>query len=484
MLLPNLSLLSIDGNKRDSPEEDGEEDGEDGEEEERLEEFFIVPSTAVPINQFSWSNLFQELKRDPTLVHTFTVSQTDFNGEKQTVTFTASLIEDVIENTTDIRIKINGISSRNGNEIACVDVIYDGRELKLDSLFHGRDDDELETCAMNPKHGDRPGAGEFVLSILKNIAASIGAWITLSDAARPIERSMPLPTWMQSDIKLTEILSITRGYGYYQARGFLSEYVVNDVHGEYEAEMLSSPFLYREAFKLANVLLLSWTHAFMTTPISDIPLMMRTQFHKLVQEKLGSHPQFKTRHPLKNVFSLPALSRQANKIEEIDDGETSAFGRFTAELEIFQKDHTTRCGRQLSGSFTKLSIRRLVQLAAVDNLLFDDDRQDLINSMLRVVSNFIGDAWAYVDGYPIFKETLKCPLFLSLGGSQRYDASLAVGPPMLPGYAPISNALRFNTDFTVAFENDGSMPPPPAKKPKLPAPLLPSEKLRDFIQEL
>ena len=478
MLLPNLSLLSIDGNKRDSPEEDGE----NGEEEERLEEFFIVPSTAVPINQFSWSNLFRELKRDPALVHTFTVTQTDFNEEKQTVTFTASLIEDVIENTTDIRMKINGISGGNGEEIACVDVIYDGMKLKLDSLFHGRDEDELETCAMDPKHGDRPGAGEFVLSILKNIAASIGVWITLSDAARPIERSMPLPTWMQSDIPLTEILSITRGYGYYQARGFLPGYVVNDVHGEYEAEMLSNPLLYREAFKLANTLLLSWTHVFMTTPIRDIPLMMRTQFHELVQEKLNSHPEFKNRHPLKNVFSLPALSRHANKIEYIPDGETSAFGSFTAELELFQKDYTTRCGLQLSGSFTKLSIRRLVQLAAVDNLLFREDRQDLINSMLRVVSNFIEDAWAYVDGYPLFKEKLKCPLFPGLAGS--VHRFIGVDFPMLPGYAPISKTPAINTGFMVAFENDGSMPSPPAKKPKLQAPLLPPDKLRDYIQEL
>lgn len=129
--------------------------------------------------------------------------------------------------------------------------------LYVETLFFFLSDRVIGSCDMDPT--DAPGVGSLTLQVFDLVAMAMGIKsLTLSDVAMYRAEGPSPPITLDSSLSLT--LTVLRGYGYYEARGYFSDdFVVYDSTIPFEIE-------------LANIktIDLRWSHTIVTTPIGSL----------------------------------------------------------------------------------------------------------------------------------------------------------------------------------------------------------------------
>lgn len=128
--------------------------------------------------------------------------------------------------------------------------------LYVETLFEVSDR-VIGSCDMDPT--DAPGVGSLTLQVFDLVAMAMGIKsLTLSDMAMYRAEGPRPPITLDSSLSST--LTLLRGYGYYEARGYFSDDFV--VYGS------TIPF----EIELANIetIDLRWSHMIATTPIGSL----------------------------------------------------------------------------------------------------------------------------------------------------------------------------------------------------------------------
>jgi len=120
----------------------------------------------------------------------------------------------------------------------------------------------LATCDMQPMGA--PGVGNMTLQVFDVIAVALGVrTISLGDMAsyRPEGPRPPITL----DNSLSETLSLLRGYGYYEARGYFD----SDFADSLEGDRTGAPPIEVELTRI-KMIDLSWIHTLTTTPLKNL----------------------------------------------------------------------------------------------------------------------------------------------------------------------------------------------------------------------
>lgn len=167
------------------------------------------------------------------------------------------------------------------NGTKCVEILRlpdkEGLGWMLESLFVDIDKEVLPLCGIKPSHDIvSSGQGNAVMQVLDVIASSsVGSKVKVTDQAEFINGRSPK---INCGNKITHTLVLSRGYGYYEARGFVSDELIDRKidHNLYGATMQVD---------------LDWTHMVCTSSINDLVDNIR-HFYECVVLRSKSLPEF------------------------------------------------------------------------------------------------------------------------------------------------------------------------------------------------
>jgi len=302
---------------------------------------------------------------------------------------------------------------------------FDDDNIFIDSLFHALDDETRNSCNIKPNIVEEAssGIGGVVLQILDVILAVRGGSQSLADASEFRFDSVKPSVSAGS---LTQTLSLLRGFGYYEARGFIPEPLV---------QMESDKTLYAAA----TMVDLEWTHMVCTTPVNKLVHAIAC-FYERVEEmnKVNKVPKF-----TRNLYSRLFCEQRAQH----------ASTTFIAE---FQRAANVRaaCPERLGVlSYSELSMRSLAN-ATMSGIIAkevwdNDDFSDLLKLLFKEV-------WLrplpITQGRPVQiyygDTTLTKVLFTDSNGNASYN-SVVASPT--PGNVPVVRLQSVRTDITVEF---------------------------------
>ena len=204
-MIPNLSRLVLTTGASELPSKRKRTDGAEDKSQ---------PPSSMNVLDVDWLQKLSDLKNadegQPEEFR-FTVESTTLLGP-QTITF----------RLTPHLLLVEGLDSTKD----CVEIffVYDeGDRLHIDigSLFFNLDSKSF--CDASPRLTENSGAGDIVLRFVDCLAFKMNATISLTDASdfqAGKEPRFTVDTLMSST--MTGSLTVMRGYGYYEARGFFS----------------------------------------------------------------------------------------------------------------------------------------------------------------------------------------------------------------------------------------------------------------------
>lgn len=284
--------------------------------------------------------------------------------------------------------------------------------IEISSLFDMRSD-TLALCNVKPNIKDNAGYGSAVLQALDIIAGSLGGHISLTDAA--MFRNMDTTPTVNIDYSLTETLSLLRGFGFYEARGFIWRGIFDNEKD-------------KALFAAAQEVELEWTHMVVTTPINQLKEAVLS-FHTRVFTRGNTVPAFTQR-----VYSQDFCEAHAKKITETID----KFKDFLAY------DFLEICPEKLGAkSYADVSMRALAQ-ATMNGLIRADSTWDA-DDISRWLKKMFEDVWRR----PHSELKMVKVLYKSSDGSLFYNA--VVPNPHIPGGVPVVQMQPLRTDVEVEY---------------------------------
>lgn len=262
MSLPCLSRLKIHecvdiGTpvKRKAPDGDHGE-GADAEPSERL------PASHIYVKDIDWTAMFNATTDENPIRLSFSVEVPNSDSIAWEMTFdvhSARYIDLMTTNKDDICARLHRQSEGY---------------LDVASLFYNVREDTHTECQISPQDS---GMGAAVLQVFDGIACQMQHKLKLIDAAsfNPNTASpnqLPLAQLDFYDTELSKELSLVRGYGYYEGKGFCPLILAKNVTTNQRAMMA------------ARELDLEWTHMIVTTPLGELASQIRS-FHRIAAEK-------------------------------------------------------------------------------------------------------------------------------------------------------------------------------------------------------
>lgn len=125
-------------------------------------------------------------------------------------------------------------------------------------------------CDMSPDYGESSEGVDLLLNSVTTIASNLDCIIKLQDASKFITKTVTIPVILPVfDQVMTKTLRLKRGYGYYDARGFmpsLIDYFILDEMGLSDTDMPNKPDNFIKAFQIH----MDWIHLWVTTPLNGL----------------------------------------------------------------------------------------------------------------------------------------------------------------------------------------------------------------------
>jgi len=297
---------------------------------------------------------------------------------------------------------------RNGEGELCVETdVIPPDSLNVENLFNfmefDEDKDENSKCLVEPTKG----RGDAVLTVFGVIADSMGlGGMSVEDGAMFTHNSPFVKAG-----NMTKTLALLRGFGYYEARGFISIHLINGVD-KYELPK-------------AKRMDLTWTHALTTTPIKDLYTTI-LNFHSVVaQEPI---PEFTQR-----LYSPQNCKECAERAKDVIDEMNLIFRRCFGD-----------------NSYQELSMRELANKINIQFETGDEAPDPCYNTLfykfmhqvwqLRIPREY-GDFYAY-PGQDLTKAFWK-------SGDESSFMACVKNP--VAGEKPILEWRLLRTDITVTF---------------------------------
>ena len=167
------------------------------------------------------------------------------------------------------------------SDCVSIELDYGSDSLHLNDLFYDvtlwGSKKNLKRCKMTPDVSSQRGHGAAILDIVDVIASNHEyACVTLVDAARLPKTSEAPPPDAGS---LSRTLALLRGYGYYEARGFVPTFFANHVKLGDMQEM--------RAVMETNLM---WTHVVTTTPLATLSDAIRNFHTNVIATNSGGMP--------------------------------------------------------------------------------------------------------------------------------------------------------------------------------------------------
>lgn len=444
-LLPNLSLLTISGS--------GSDDSRlpDTRMAKRRKEENNTPSSSSDatergtpektLDQVNWSGILDIIESR--------LSEYNFKLRSSFwphLTLNMNMDKGLSPNNIDIELR-SGIGGVHCVEISIYSQI---RQIDINSLFYTGNKDQdlvdklLASCNMTPDYNSQSGAGAMVISFLQALASNLKFSITLKDAAA-IRSGTFAPDndnlVIKQMSKLSYALAMLRGFGYYEARGFLPDMIANPIFNSYD----DNPSVIPEKLMLAKKVLVSWTHMIATTPLINL-LDAIKYFDRQVDAILG--PDTRELQDLRRRFSTMRLTEHHKALL----GEFSSFNTLVNYI-LGQEQLGVATNQSEFGvtSFTELSIRRLLQLTGVEKSIFNSRANIVANEVIRKVDNLLKNAWRAVRSYSIFSDNMRCDVFPSPEDPNRM-VYIGVQNPMIANETPSVVYVYVDRGFTVEFD--------------------------------
>ena len=209
----------------------------------------------------------------------------------------------------------------------CVEVVLGDRQtpgFKIESLFYDlAAGEETALCrreVLPSSNWSDPnahlGQGAIVLQIVDALAPLLGTYrLELVDGSRFAPDSSRDPDVISSDMYMTEALAMLRGYGYYEARGWFSRFLIRD---PFIAENGHSNPQRMSDHAHADLL---WTEVVMDTPVNELHEAILYFYDTLADQwsnwsaldssfEEGFSPKFKT-----HLYGREACERHAKRAE-------------------------------------------------------------------------------------------------------------------------------------------------------------------------
>lgn len=372
--LPNLSRLSLLQTSTHEGFKRGRDDGGSNSTPKQSK----PKAESVNIGNVDWLTLFKQVQSKIKPRGSFRVTAPDVtitlpSNEKvnPSQTYTFSLNEVSFLRPPMLEIKTDN------QEVECtsVTVVIGNNELSLDSLFYALTDDEASTCSVSPRITYFSGAGDMVLATLRHIAHQMNFHISLEDAAVPrVRGTTPLFLRRRS---LTQALAINRGFGYYEARGFLPQSHYEKTYEMYE----SRPELLPGAMLLLKNVLLLWTFTITTTPISKIQYAIQ-HFTEVMDRQIDlAHRSTPLQdeysdHPIVDFFSPDRLKSHS------DNGDLT---KLVVSTLYWLRNFPNENGKPPS---TFISLRDISRMVALDEQMQKDPLNAFTKEDLYIVEMY------------------------------------------------------------------------------------------------
>lgn len=303
----------------------------------------------------------------------------------------------------------------DGTDEYCFEARYDKRDysFEISTLFEDVRSDTLALCNVKPNIKDNAGYGSAVLQALDIIAGRLGGHISLTDTA--VFRNTDTTPTVNVDDSLTQTLSLLRGFGFYEARGFIWRGIFDNEKD-------------KALYAAAQEVDLEWTHMVVTTPINQLKEAVLS-FHTRVFTRGNTVPAFTQR-----VYSQDFCKAHAERITETVD----KFKDFLAY------DFLEICPEKLGAkSYADVSMRALAQ-ATMNGLIRANSTWDA-DELSRWLKNMFKDVWRR----PHIELKMVKVLYESSDGSLFYNA--VVPNPDIPGGVPVVRMQPLRTDVEVEY---------------------------------
>ena len=443
-LLPNLSMLTISGSGSDDQrlsdtrmtkrrkEEDNNTPSSSSDATER--------GTEETLDQVNWSDIL-DIIESRWSEYNFELRSSFWpdNVLSMRMTKGVSSNEITIELTSDV------------DDTPCVEIsMYTmDRQIFINSLFYTGNmdsdlrDEVLGSCNMSPEYNLQSGAGAMVISFVQSLASLLNFHVALKDHAS-IRSGTFAPdndNLVIGRMKLSHALAMLRGFGYYEARGFMPKMIADPIFSFYDDD----PSVIPEKLMLAKTVLVSWTHMIATTPLINLLDAIRS-FDIQVDAILGPDP--KELEDLRRRFSKKRLTEHYNMLSR----KISPYGSLVDYITEKEKlgVATTQSNSSVP-SLTKLSIRKLLQLTGVDKTIFNTRGTVMAYDFIQRVDFLIESSWRNVNRSSIFDMELRCDVFPSPEDPAR-KVYIGVQNPLIPSEKPSVSYVYADRGFTVRFE--------------------------------
>lgn len=454
ILLPNLSNLSIDAKTKFSEMERRSAEREKNEDAKRskLESFYAMKT--LDAKNVDFRRLFEYRrsikKRGESGEYKLVVGSNNYPQNKpapRTLTFTLRPMDGGALSDTVLTIESN---SKFGSQYPCVVSYLEpiAKEFKLDSLFYlteyalseSEEDQVFSGCEVvptfNDKNGLGSGSGDMVINFLKYLGSVFQLDLALDDGSNV--RGELKGNDFVGTLGFKTALSILRGYGYYQPRGFMEKRIVNIIYKEFGDDY--DEFI-TELLLLHQELQLAWTHFCVTTPIfqlkAKIPGFYKTASAILAKMPSGGSSLMRIRFA---DYTLKYHSEVTLK---------DAFTEFETALSRLEADNPDSVASKHGlDSFTHLSMRGLARMLSVDKSIFQDAKD--FSQLSIHIGLLYSKVVNRVGGYDITPTELKCPV-RKIDSVPHY---VGIQPPASPGLPPTSVWKPLDSEFSIEFESN------------------------------
>lgn len=390
LLLPNLSLLSIDAPGDEKRKNDDDDDKQLAKRSRQRQQ------QPIPLREYDFFALLSSETLKNGGWFEMTVTSNAWPGKETTFTFLKSRYEHVMQMsvlsvlpTPCVRVELN-LNSKT------VDIV---------TLFYTKDherDKILSTCDVKPnmisEQENAKGLGAFVLSSIQAISACLDFKNTIQDNAEFRSGTF------QGRLNLK--LSMLRGFGFYEARGFIPEWVFDaaDFTARNEDDTLDHK-VFRDAIQIAAKILFDWTTMFSTTPIIDLAFKLEN-FPSIFNATIGDRGDLflksmrskfhQTRLKLHASAMLPKVEVLINYIKQrVNQVDANTL---VSNLTIRQI-YSSYSSSSSSSSFSPLS-------------------SEAFDSIINRLDNFVLENWSTVHGYSIFRDYLASSALKPVDGQQ------------------------------------------------------------------
>lgn len=275
-ILPNLSRLSIGQGNAISELEDTSRQLKDVEPVN-----YEFPEKGVKIRQVDWNRVRATIKTD------VRNRRGDAAGYPS---YRLTFSKDNGDVAVNLHMTISGIKMLNSEKVAnCFRIGLPETSSKdkimyMSDLFHDAAWSNYK-CDMSPDYGQSSEGVDLLLNSVATIASNLGCIIKLQDASKFNMKTATIPVILPvSDQVMTKTLRLKRGYGYYDARGFMSssvDYAILKEMAISDADMPDIPDKFVKAFQIN----LDWIHLWVTTPLNDLNDAVFSFIKKVLDDK-------------------------------------------------------------------------------------------------------------------------------------------------------------------------------------------------------